>query len=69
MDAKKSWLVALAMLAGSMVFYVTIGFFIVVRRDGPVTLEVPAAVPVLVGAIALVGSGAILPSADAPADR
>ena len=66
MDKKASWRVVLAMLGASMVFYAAIGLFIVARRDGPVTLEVPAVIPVLLGVVALAGSAAIASVAAVP---
>ena len=42
-----------------MVFYAAIGLFIVARHNGPVRLEVPAVIPVLLGVVALAGSAAI----------
>jgi hypothetical protein len=49
-----------------MAFYAAIGFAIVSRRDGPVAADVPAAVPILVGVVALAASAAIARVAAVP---
>jgi len=65
-DQKASWRVVLVMLGASMVFYAAIGLFIVAPRNGPVRLEVPAFIPVLIGVVALGGSAAIASVAAVP---